>query len=155
MLWVGHMKSKTVCAVVTEETRSRALCCAPFPDSWCYTLCFKYKNGWGSCLWSHAWERLSLKMIRQNWPVLIYFLNVIIFGGTFPLLSGLLFSVNEPYKGATVWHYCHFDSDETASLSLCVMHKPYDAVCRQCQLWCVIFTLFIFFIIITSLKFFS
>lgn len=45
------------------------------------------------------------------------FLNFIYFLGTFPLLSGLLFSVNEPYKGAAVWHYCHFDSDETASLS--------------------------------------
>lgn len=38
------MKSKTMCAVVTEEVRSRALCCAPFPDSWCYTLCFKVIN---------------------------------------------------------------------------------------------------------------
>lgn len=38
------MKSKAVCAVVTEETRSRALCCAPFPDSGCSTLCFKEIN---------------------------------------------------------------------------------------------------------------
>lgn len=100
-------------------------------------------------------ERSSLKMIRQNWPVLIFKKVLFIFGGTFPLLGSLLFSVNEPYKGAAVWHYCHFDSDETASLSLCVMHKPYDAVCRQYQLSCVILTLFIFFIIITSLKSFS
>lgn len=38
------MKSKTVCAVVTEEVRSRALCCIPFPDSQWYTLCFKVIN---------------------------------------------------------------------------------------------------------------
>lgn len=38
------MKSNTVCAVVTEETRSRALCCIPFPDSQCYILCFKVIN---------------------------------------------------------------------------------------------------------------
>lgn len=77
-----------------------------------------------------------------------FFLIVFIFLGTFPLLSGLLFSVNEPYKGAAVWHYCHFDSDETASLSWCVMHKPYDAVCRQCQLWCVILTYLYFLLLL-------
>lgn len=67
--------------------------------------------------------------------------------GIFPLLNGLLFSVNEPYKGTTVWHYCRFEPDKTASLSLCVMHKPYDAVCKQCQLQCVILTLFIFLLL--------
>lgn len=81
----------------------------------------------------------SRKVVTQNdkaklASVNFFFLILFILWETFPLLSGLLFSVNEPYKGAAVWHYCHFDSDETASLSLCVMHKPYDAVCRQCQL---------------------
>lgn len=80
----------------------------------------------------------SRKVVTQNDEAKLasvrFFKILFIYLGTFPLLSGLLFSVNEPYKGAAVWHYCHFDSDETASLSFCVMHKPYDAVCRQCQL---------------------
>ncbi|KAL2305428.1 hypothetical protein Nmel_007414 [Mimus melanotis] len=78
------------------------------------------------------------KVVTQNDKAKLasvnFFFILFIYLGTFPLLSGLLFSVNEPYKSAAVWHYCHFDSDEIASLSLCVMHKPYDAVCRQCQL---------------------
>lgn len=77
-----------------------------------------------------------------------FFSFLVYFLGTFPLLSGLIFSVNEPYKGTTVWHYCRFESHETASLSSCVMHKPYDAVCRQCRLRCVILTLFIFLLLL-------
>lgn len=80
----------------------------------------------------------SRKVVTQNDKAKLasvnFFFILFIYLGTFPLLNGLLFSVNEPYEGAAVWHYCHFDSDETASLSLCVMHKPYDAVCRKCQL---------------------
>lgn len=38
-------------------------------------------------------------------------------GGKRSVLSGLIFSVNEPYKGTMVCHCCHFESDETASLS--------------------------------------
>lgn len=96
----------------------------------------------------HAQEGSSFKMTKQNWPVLIIFSFLVYFLGTFPLISGLIFSVNEPYKGTTVWHYCRFESHETASLSSCVMHKPYDAVCRQCRLRCVILTLFIFLLLL-------
>lgn len=96
----------------------------------------------------HAQEGSSFKMTKQNWPVLIIFSFLVYFLGTFPWISGLIFSVNEPYKGTTVWHYCRFESHETASLSSCVMHKPYDAVCRQCRLRCVILTLFIFLLLL-------
>ena len=44
MRGVSHVKSNAACAVVTEERRSRALCCVPFPGSRWYTLPFKVVN---------------------------------------------------------------------------------------------------------------
>lgn len=143
--WPHEKQDGVCCGSRGNEIKSSLLC----PLSWLvvsHTVfqSDKYKNGWGSCLRCHTQnDEAKLASVRL-------FLILFIYLGTCPLLSGLLFSVNEPYQGAAVWHCCHLDSDETASLSLCVMHRPYDAVCRQCQLWCVILTYLYFLLLLLT-----
>lgn len=150
LLWAGHMKSKAVCAVVAEETDQELFAVPPFLTCGTTRCVSKWQiPEWVRKLFVVSRLRKVITLTdKAKLASVNFFLIVFIFWGIFPLLSGLLFSVNEPYKGAAVWHYCHFDSDETTSLSWCVMHKPYDAVCRQCQLWCVILTYLYFLLLL-------